>query len=58
MMCRPSDRPLQFEGEGPERLMDPLVEHDPLKRRQGVADAMRDTDVQYAESTAADMKRE
>lgn len=56
-LCRPSDRPLQIEGEGPERLMDPLHEQDPLKRRIGVAEAMADTDIQYAKSTAEAMKR-
>lgn len=54
---RPSDKPLQVEGAGPEVMMEPLHEEDPVKRRQGVADAMRDTDVQYAETTAADMKK-
>ncbi len=54
---RPSDKPLQVELDGPEVLMEPLREQDAIKRRQAIADAMKDTQVQYAESTAADMKK-
>lgn len=48
---------LQPEGEGVEALMDPLHEKDPVARRRGVADAERDTAVDYAKTTAEAMKK-
>lgn len=56
--CRPdSSRPLQVEGEGPERLMDALHQADPAERRRGVAHAQRETEEEYARSTEQGMSK-